>query len=198
LTLNEYIGNINTSLLKKGYVRNPLPNTYMKNRINYMRRYIAQRTKCLECWATIPSKNGIAEYQSPSDMLYVFDVWYDGYKLDRTIARNMSKLRDGDIPEGVPTRYCFYGGENQPSSKVYLYPTPNEDQKEIKVHTLQLPVDLITLISVCELPLTVQWLVEEGVVLELLGNEERTDPRLPLRVAVWRRKVNENINCRVL
>ena len=198
MTLNEYIGNINTSLLKRGYVRNPLPFAYMKNRVNYMRRYLAQRTRCLECWATANSKNGEAEYQSPGDMLYVFDVWYDGRKLDRMIPSNMSKLRDGEIPVGTPTKYCFYGGENQPKSTIYLYPAPNKDEKEIRLHTLQLPIDLVAKNSICELPLTIQWLVEEGIVLEILGNETRTDPRLPLRVAMWDKKVNQNLTCRVL
>lgn len=171
----------------------------MRSRVNYMRKYVAQRTKCLEYRAKSLSLNGWAEYQSPAEMLSVFDVWYDGNKLNRVIPRNMNKLRDGTIPEGVPTSYCFYGGENQPSSLIYLYPTPNEDEKEIKIHAIWLPEDIVLLDKADnELPPMVQWLVEEGVVLELLGNEERTDPRLPLRVAMWRRKINENINCRVL
>jgi len=194
MTLKEYVDNLNTGLTAFGLLKKPMPPEYMRRKINYIRRYIAQETRCLQCWNESTSADGVYKYQKPTDCLKILDVYYDDELLVRKNNSEMNGLLQ-DESVNIPEYWSEYGGENQPSGFIYLYPAPNTTGKIIKIQTIQLPVDLVVDGSVCELPLTMQFLVEEGVKIELL--KDLGDRGYAMRQATYERKIKENINLRV-
>jgi hypothetical protein len=163
MTLQEYIDEINTSLIGWGVVRNPFPREYMKRLINRQRDKIAEETRSLECFSICDSTDGKAEYKLPGDWLEVLTVWYDGTLLDYMNDYNIDYYKTHEL-EGIPEYWSVYGSRNQPTAKLILVPTPNETGKEIKIKTIQLPRPLEpsedTGQSIdCELPRDVQTLV---------------------------------------
>lgn len=195
MTLKEYIDNINVGMTAFGLLKKPLPFEYLRRKINAVRKYIALETRCLQCWNECYSEIGVSKYKKPPDCIKVLDVFYDGKPLQRKNNFEMNYKMQFSNEKGTPEYYSEYGGANQESGFIYLYPAPDAE-KLIRIQTVQLPNDLTSLSSQCELPPILSYLVEEGIKVEIL--KDLGSYLYLARRSAFEQKVKENINVRDL
>lgn len=201
MTLKQYIDNVEVKLRMRGLKRKAIPPPeFLRRIINIARREVARKTRALQCWNTTNSIENRSSYKIPADCLKIIEVWYDHRPLDYKTNFNMNHLMqyayDATGSTGTPKFWSLYGGENQETAFIYLYPTPSADDKEIKLQTIQLPADLVNVSSVCELPANIQAKVEESVFMVLM--KYRGDSQWGIIERFLEERIRDYVNLRVL
>lgn len=174
LNLNGYI-----SVLRLELKDENIPTEYLKMQVNLVRREIAFKTRCQECYSECLAQADVYKYRFPRsstdpsyvDLIEIKTLKYDSVMLDFVEADEMHYLRENDIT-GTPRYYTVIGGKSQPSGFVELWPTPDVSGKIIWIHAIQYPLPLIdplpSSVVYCELPDAIQRIVLNQIVGEYM------------------------------
>ena len=201
MTLKQYIDNTEVKLRMRGLKPKEIPPyEFMRRVVNAARDEIVKQTRCLQSWYTTPSVVNRPDYKMPSDCLKILDVFYDSKPLDEKTNWQMNHLMQYAYPAtgstSIPKFWSYYGGENQTTAFIYLYPTPNESDKVIKLQANGLPEDLAYRSSTCELPKPYAALVEEAVFMVLM--KYRADSQWGVILRFLEERIYDYVNLRVL
>ncbi len=162
-----------------------IPTEYLKIKINEMRREIAYKTRCMECYSECLAESCVYKYRFPRsstdtsfvDLIEVLTLEYDGVILEYIDPQEMHLLHE-TVSSGTPAYYTVIGGKSQPFGWIEVYPTPSESGKTIWIHGIQYPLPLVdplpNSVVYCELQDAIQRIVVNQIVGELMLKAWRT------------------------
>jgi len=176
MTLKDYV-----DIIRFEMKDNNIPEKYLQTQINLVRREIAYKTRCLECYSECLAEVDVYKYRFPRsstdtayvDLVEILTLKYDGVMLEDIAPDEMHYLRENDLT-GTPRNFTLIGGKSQPTGFVELWPTPDVSGKTIWIHAIQYPSPLVSMSGVCELQDAIQRIVLNQIVGEYMLKSWRT------------------------
>lgn len=123
------------------------------------------------------------EYSYPTLCIAIRRLEYDGLKLEKV---DIDQEPDSSTTEqtGTPGSYAIYG------NRIYLFPTPDTDAKEIKIFTYNMP-DSVSSTSVLDIPSQYHTAIIDFIIAGMYAKDKDR------QMATYHRNIWENSKLRI-
>lgn len=154
--------------------------SFILNLIYKAQMELAIKSHCIENCYSASSVDGQNEYSYPSKAIAIKRVTYDGVKLDPIDFRLQDTLTLNNATTGTQSDAKYYSIWDD---TLYLFPTPDEDNKTIKIFSYDEP-DVVTSTSTLDVPTRYHVDIIDYVVAQMFAKDQNT-PLVSYHIGRW-------------